>query len=290
MRVQSISVVPAVQGCQAKCKYCISRMSKTPDEGTAIVWSRLQDALYYAKAGGAQTGILTSRGETLLSNWSRLRTILDYMKQHGQLGQRDLHTNAIKVDANPKLFYEYLVDYYSGLTNITITVPSLDEAQNYQLTGIKYVNGFQGLFNELKEMGLTIRLSCVLNNEGVKDVETMELYINKAIEYGADSVVFRGLWIPENSENGEVLNWCANNFIDVTTARRLMLLLEAEGKAKKVIELPWGDVAYDVYDSGLQVTTATCTTNKYLDGFKSIVYLPDNHLYTGWGSKAHRIF
>jgi hypothetical protein len=264
-------------------------MTKTPNEGGQLSLKKLSNALLYAKAGGAQTAILTSKGETLSGiGWTVLSDILYLCKLDGKLGQRDLHTNASLILQSEKSFYTYLVSPHFGFTNITITVASLNKEVNKNLMGIDI--NYKKLFKVLKQMGLHIRLSCVLNNEGVKDYRSMREYIYKAIDLEVDSIVFRGLWIPDNFRYASMAKWCEKNRVSVNVARDVLDQMEKEDNdAREILTLPWGETVYEIEDSGLQVVTATCTVNKYKTGFKSIVYLPNNHLYTGWDSKASKI-
>ena len=77
MKFQSISIVPETVGCNARCKYCIADM--TPEHRTKkkINFNKLSNALQYAISGGAQTAILTSKGETTLSDWKYLGKIVN---------------------------------------------------------------------------------------------------------------------------------------------------------------------------------------------------------------------
>jgi len=242
----------------------------------------------WARAGNAQTAILTSKGETLLGvDWVYLSNILLECSLVG-FGQRDLHSNMSLVLDRQDEFLEWLIKPRYGLTNVTITVASLDFELNYELMGIHL--DYTQLFKFLKEKAdVTVRLSCVMNKQGVYNETTIINYIKRAISLGVDSIVFRELWIPENSKENSVTQWSRDNFVDIQVARDALEWLVLHKKARSIIWLPWGEVVYDVFNSGLQVTVATCVVNEYKDGFKSVIHLPDGHLYTSWSSKASRI-
>lgn len=296
MNIQSISIVPTVQGCNADCKYCISAMTKAPKGVfSRLDFNKLTDSLLYAKSGGCQTAILTSKGETLFDLelkendyefWYYLSSILEDCKNIGKIGQRDLHTNGKLIIGAENQFYELLVQPHYGLTNITVTVASLNKEVNKELMGIDI--DYAQLFDYLKSIGLTVRLSCVLNTFGVHDSSTIMEYIKKAADLGVDSVVFREMWIPKNHRSGKVVEWAYAHFVKLAVAQNLFAMLEKEIKiANVILRLPWGELVYDV--GGLQVTSATCTVNKYKEGFKSVIHLPDGHLYSGWDSIATKI-
>lgn len=285
MNIQSISIVPEDVGCNARCKYCIAAMTPPTKRGAKLKLSRLQDALLYARTGGAQTAIITSKGETLISPWSFIGEILNCCREAG-FGQRDLHTNASLINERYEDFYSSLINIKGRLTNITITVASMNPEVNEELMDVKY--DFKELFTFLsKECDLTVRLSCVMNRQGVYDRDTMWEYILKAKEMGIRSIVFRELWIPRadpaDSQGNEIMQWSRENRISTTVGAKTLQYLAAEGKASPIFTLPWGQVVYDV--EGLNIACSTCTENFWeadKGAIKSVVFLPDNHLYSSW--------
>lgn len=278
MDIQSISIVPESVGCNAKCKYCIASMTYTPNKGDRLDFNRLSNALQYATAGKAQTAILTSKGETLMSDWDYLGDILKLTKEHG-FGQRDLHSNMSLVKGREEEFLEKLVNKPYGLTNVTVTVASLDPVINSDLMGIDINYG--ELFRFLrKDADIAVRLSCVMNKEAVYDRQTMEDYISKAKEHDISQIVFRGLWTPDNSRENKVSRWSREHKIEIDIANNALEAMVLENKAFKIFDLPWGQTVYDM--DGINTTAATCTVNYFKDSIKSLVFLPNNHMYSTW--------
>ncbi len=286
MKIQSISIVPEKVGCNASCKYCIASMTQTPKSGDKINYDKLSNALQYAIAGGAQTAIITSKGETLLSDWDYIGDILKYTKEHG-FGQRDLHSNMMNVLERKEEFLEELVKPAYGLTNVTMTLPSMDYETSQKLMGA--TTDYDSLFKFLREEAdLVVRLSCVMNKQGVHDRETIEDYITKAKEKGVNQIVFRGLWIPDNSKHTKVYEWSRENRVDASIARTALEEMVQEGKAHKMFELPWGESVYDV--DGVNVSTSGRCSETKSGVMKSLIYLPDNHVYSDWQYKGSIIF
>ena len=289
MNIQSISIVPEDVGCNARCKYCIAAMTPPTKRGTKLSLDRLHNALLYARSGGAQTAIITSKGETLISPWSFIGEILNYCRDAG-FGQRDLHTNASLINNRFEDFYSSLINIKGRLTNITMTVASLDSGVNEELMGINY--DFTELFGFLsKECDLVIRLSCVMNKQGVHDRDTMEDYILKAKKLGVRAIVFRELWIPRSDpdkpQGDEVMKWSRENRISTSVGAKTLQYMAAEGRAHPIFTLPWGQVVYDV--EGINIACSTCTENFWeadKGAIKSVVFLPDNHLYSSWEFKG----
>ena len=293
MKIQSISIVPQVVGCKARCKYCIAAMTPPTEMGGKLCLSRLENALLYARSGGAQTAIITSKGETLLSSWPFIGEILNRCQEAG-FGQRDLHTNASEILKRKEEFYHAFIDIKGRLTNVTITVSHMDGKKNSAVMGIDYdhLETFRFLS---QECGLSVRLSCVMNRQGVHDGQSMIGYVEAAKKAGVRAIVFRELWIPaandDNLRAGPVQEWSRENKVDIATGVKALKELEEQGRAHPIFTLPWGQVVYDV--EGLNVACSTCTENFYETGkgaIKSVVYLPDNHLYSSWEFRGSIIF
>ncbi len=296
MKIQSISIVPENVGCNNKCKFCIARMtpkSKAENFDRNEYLRKLEGALKYARSGSAQTAIITSKGETLLSGEEYLMEIIKLSGKY--LGQIDLHTNGSMLSA--KMIENF---HKNGLTNITLSVPSLSKQELIDMTE-SFID-YENIIKMCADAGLVVRLSCVVNNRGVNDLTSMLEYIGKAKQAGAHQIVFRELWIPKRSEarNVEVYRWSEENFIPLRNFRSFMSQLESEGNANFIFSLPWGEKVYDIED--MNITCATCTVNYYnsncglascskenkntANTIKSVVFLPDRHLYSSWEYKG----
>ena len=293
MHINSISIVPQDVGCNAKCKYCIAAMTsnaRTDMKKPGINLPKLEKCLKYAKDGGASTAIITSSGETLLGSWTNIENILWLCKQH--FGQIDLHTNASEILKPPTFgrdFSEMLAPY---LTNITITVPHNIPEKCKELYGLEL--DYRTLFKKLTDLGIVIRLSCVVCKEGIggRSGQGSELsikmshYIQYYKDLGISSIIFRELWIPE--EEGSDSEWATKNRIH---QRTIIEALDSIAHVKIVghkrsKELNWygNGQPYDI--DGVTVSTSTCTQNNTASTIKSLVYRPDNFLYTDWDSTA----
>ena len=290
MNIQSISIVPEVVGCNQRCKFCIARMTPKPEINgfnQEEYLRKLEGALMWAKAGGAQTAIITSKGETLFSDEEYLIEVIKLSKRY--FGQIDLHTNGnLLTKEMAKNFYE------NGLTNITLSVPSLNRRELIEITE-KFVD-YRKIIKFCREVELVTRLSCTVNKSGVKDFDSMLDYIRQVKSAGARQIVFRELWIPKESKQAdlEVYKWSKKNIIDLEKFRDIIKSLEAEEKARYIFTLPWGEELFDI--GGMNITCATCTANYYsvdcaggscgrnnsADTIKSVVFLPDGHLYSSW--------
>lgn len=283
MKINAISIVPQDIGCNARCKYCIAHLTKDARKGLkkpGISLPKLEKCFKYVKNFGATTGIITSSGETLLGSWTNIENILWLASKY--FGQIDLHTNGIEILNPPEFgrdFSQMLAPY---LTNITVTVPhyNLKKCTEHGLAAI--AGDYEKLFKKLNNMGLTVRLSCVICKNGIATSEDMEKYIRHFGNMGVSQIVFRELWIPNNTnqEAEGILNWCNKNFISQVQINEAIRLLPI------VKELNWwgNGQPYEVF--GVSVSSSTCTHNVTKEIIKSTVYRPDNFLYPDWDTKC----
>ncbi|MCK9441976.1 MAG: radical SAM protein [Methanothrix sp.] len=280
MKINSISIVPQDVGCNYKCKYCIAHMTKNIRDTVrkpGISLPKLERCLKYSKDLGAGTAIVTSSGEPLLGSWTNIENILWLTKKY--FGQIDFHTNASLILEEPEFgrnFSQMIAPY---ITNMTITVADYNGDRNKNLVG-QHIE-YKKLFNLLNNLGIVIRLSCVVCIDGISSYDKMIEYLNIYKEIGVSQVVFRELWIPINCDP-IVSEWCTNNYIPQIEINKWLKRLNEENGCKSLSF--WGDQPYDY--NGIGVATSTCTKNNNSESIKSVVYRPDNNLYPDWDSKV----
>ena len=280
MKINSISIVPQEIGCNYKCKYCIAHMTQSVRSTVrkpGISLPKLERCLKYAKDLGAGTAIVTSSGEPLLGSWTNIENILWLTKKY--FGQIDFHTNASLILEEPEFgrnFSQMIAPY---ITNITITVASYEPLAN------KYIMGadidYYKLFELLNNLGIIIRLSCVVCKDGINSYESIKNYIERFSQIGVSQIVFRELWIPNNCDP-KISDWCKFNYIPQKEINSWLKRLNKENNCKSLAF--WGDQPYDY--NGVGVATSTCTKNNTTESIKSVVYRPDNNLYPDWDSKV----
>ena len=282
MKINSLSIVPQDIGCNAKCKYCIAHLTRGVRKGLnkpGINLSKLEKCIKYVKAS---TAIITSSGETLLGSWTNIENILWLCRKY--FGQIDLHTNGIEILYPPKYGKDFAQMLAPYLTNITITVPhyDIDKCKEHGLNV-----DYEKLFKILTNLGIAIRLSCVICKDGINDFEQMLRYIKFYNKLGVSQIVFRELCIPEwrvddkKDPEEKIYSWCDNNFISENDIHRALQCIRRDK------QLNWwrNGQPYEAYV--VAVSTSTCTNNVTKEVVKSAVYLPDNNLYPDWDTKCN---
>ena len=285
MKTLSLSIVPETVGCNAKCKMCISR-STFATVNEKVDYETLDRACRYAKDCGAQTAIITSKGETLLTDTEHMRKCLSIVGDH--FAQIDLHTNGTLL--SPETWAETGLYH---LTNITISIAHYDPKKNAELMGIDI--DYDKLFGFLKPINIHKRLSCVMAKGFIDSPEEIEKYLTFARHHGINAVVFRDLWVTDHDT--PEAKWCNEHSLnrghrDPSAIDPFNTWYWSKDRTTRddelhvIHKLPWSEV----YEwKGVQITVAECDYNRE-DFVKSLILLPDNHVYSTWNSKASMIW
>ena len=286
MRTAELSVVPESFVCNANCPFCISKQNFDPcDKRTHISERALVRAIQYAKDCGAQTGIVTGKGEPLCMDPDLIDSVIRTLRD--SFGRVDLHTNGLKlVEMEHADFVSYMDHLRScGLTNLTLSIAHHHSRLHMESMGItKPVLEplVRRILTYKNSHPLHVRFACVLAKEYVGTREQIERYLQFAHEWGADAVIFREMWVSGASPQAK---WCRDNFVSKEVVRSLMF--DNTQDFKPLMEHPWGWV-YE-YKGKVAVSTGVCDFHE--DDFaKSLILLPDNHLYYLWSSPASRIW
>ena len=276
MKTLALSVVPQDVGCNAKCKFCISKSTFKPEDIRFVDSCVLDRACRYAKDCGAQTGIITGKGEPLLMDPERIRQVVNVMSDH--FAQIDIHTNGRaleKMDVRCRL-----ADLHeAGLTNITLSIAHYSKEHNSRLMGFKPYD-IAGVISVLKNYNFHVRLSCVLAKSYIDSLEEIEKYLDFAHDYDADSVIFRELWVA--GEKCPEKDWCESHYVPLS----LWTEFAKKQGLVRVMDLPWGGV-YDY--CGMAVSASECEYRQ-VEFVKSLIFMPDNHMYSSWASKASKLW
>jgi pyruvate-formate lyase-activating enzyme len=180
MRIQTMSVVIGTKACNARCPFCVSRMTgfDTLPKTTAINERNLKKAVLLAKAGGVTTVLFTGKGEPTLYP----DEVTEYLRLlGGEFPTIELQTNGLlmgKLEAGTgatgKLSLVMLKRWYAlGLDTIALSVVSVHAEGNRQvyLDGKGEYHDLTNLLAFLHGIGFQVRL-CVMLQKGL--VETPE--------------------------------------------------------------------------------------------------------------------
>ena len=108
MRVQTLSIIAGSEACNARCPFCVSKM--TPSCGLdelkepEVNWRNFRKACLLAKQSGVTTAMLTGKGEPTLFPGQISRYLKELMRYEFPL--IEIQTNGIMLAQQPKKYDE----------------------------------------------------------------------------------------------------------------------------------------------------------------------------------------
>lgn len=134
MKITTFSIVAGSLACNARCPFCVARMTPQNNIGTKepeVNWRNFRKACLLAKQAGTTTVLITSKGEPTLFP-DQITTFLE------KLGEFDfpiieMQTNGILI-ADGKIDDETLKRWYDlGLTTVAISIVHYDPKKNHEI-------------------------------------------------------------------------------------------------------------------------------------------------------------
>lgn len=282
MRIQTYSVLVGSAACNARCRYCVSKM--TPLQGISkelpeVNWRNFGIGCKFAKDSGVSTVLLTGKGEPTLFP-ARVTEFLRHLRPHN-FPFIEMQTNGIKLFQEKKKYAKYLKKWHElGLTMIAVSIVHYENKRNqknFQPDG-RYMDLVE-LISHLHGFGFSVRLSCVMFRGGIDSVEEVKKLISFAKENGAEQLTITPARMPEKSENLDIARWVSQNKLSVEAQIRIKNFLETEGK--RLLALMHGAVIYDV--NGQNVCLSDCLTkNPTPEEIRQLIFFPDGHLRYDW--------
>ena len=287
MKVRTFSILAGSSACNARCPFCISKMTPPlgiePEE-PEVNWRNFRKAALLARISGVTTVMITGKGEPTLFP----RQITKYLKalQEFDFPLIELQTNGIIFAENQKIYDKYLKDWYErSLNTIAISITHYDREKNRQiyLPYRKEYPDLGTLINYLHGKGFLVRLNCTLLDGHICDTKSLVALIKFARENKVEQLTIRPVNKPQKSGNSEVEKWVTKHCLKTKQFSEIKNYLAQNGKP--LLSLPYGATVYDV--SGQNVCLTNClTTYKNDDDVRHLIFFPDGHLRFDWQYKG----
>lgn len=282
MKIQTFSVLVGSAACNARCAYCVAKM--TPHQGVSlklpkINWRNFNIGCRFARENGVSTVLLTGKGEPTLFP-AQIDLFLNQLYMH-DFPLVELQTNGIQLFQNKEKYQCHLERWYKiGLTTIAISIVHYDNAvnkENFQPGG-SYID-LVGLIKYLHKFGFSIRLSCVMFKGGIDSVEEVEKLVDFARKNSVEQLTITPVRAPEKSASQKVKKWVAAHQLSISEWVRIKCFLEVTGK--KLLPLAHGATVYDL--SGQNICLSDCLTeNESTNEIRQLIFFPDGHLRYDW--------
>lgn len=297
MKIQTFSVVVGGDACNAKCPYCVSKLTGSKNgliEGQKpmeINRRNFNIACNFAKQSGVSTVLLTSKGEPLLypNHISRYLEMLEKW----QFPFIELQTNGILLHRQATgsfLLYHLLKDWYAaGLTTVSLSCVHWLPAKNQEIFG----EDIHLLSNVamLHELGFSVRVSCVGIAGMIDDTNTVLAFVDFCKRHSVEQFTWRPVTnIPEkdtvkNPVKRGIHNWINLNGVDEKNIKAITDWFDFEGNATVLLELAHGAKVYDCY--GQNISLNSCLTHRPdPDDIRQLIFSSDGHLRFSWVYKG----
>lgn len=285
MRIQTFSIVAGSEACNARCPFCISKMTVTHGvtlKQPRVNWRNFRKACLLAQRNGVTTAMLTSKGEPTLFP-EQVTQYLEALAEF-EFPLVELQTNGVMFQEKEDKYETYLKRWYElGLSTIAISIVSHKAEHNRQVY-LPYKESYidlTRLVGQLHQHGFSVRLTCTMAKGYVDSPQTLTELVDYAREVGAEQLTVRPVNKPDpdRSRDREVFQWTAENALERSQIDSISAYLEA--KATRLMTLPHGAVVYD-FDGQNLCLTDCLTLDSGGEDLRQLIFFPDGHLRYDW--------
>lgn len=283
MKIQTLSILAGSEACNARCPFCISKM--TPPWGVELEepevnWRNFHIAARLAKQSGTTTAMITGKGEpTLFPN--QVGKYIQALREH-DFPLIELQTNGILLQEKKDKYDEHVRKWYeAGLTLVAVSIVHYEPEKNRQVY-LPYKKNYidlPALIGHLHDVGLSVRLACIMADGYIDSAGELERLIEFARTNKVEQLTARPVNKPEESRNGEVEGWIAKNYLKKEQLEDIVSYITKEGK--KLMSLPHGAVIFDVHGQNVCLTNSL-TIGQEGEEMRQLIFFPDGHLRYDW--------
>lgn len=294
MKIQTFTVVAGGTACNARCPYCVARMTGAmgvPKAAPEVNWRNFDIACRLADKAGVSTALITSKGEATLFP----EQLSEFVKKLGKYNFPliELQTNGIAIADNPGKFDSYLKQWYeNGLTTVAISHAHYEPEMNRQIYTPgreKYID-LPALIQNLHNHKLSVRLTTILANGFIDSSGKLEKLLSFAKENNVEQLSVKVMVKPQKSIDPEVFKWETEHHLLDEQIKDIRGYLCAKGS--KVMTLAHGAAVYDVNGQNCSLTdpTTDCFTEAPgKDEIRQLIFFPDGAIRTDWRYEGARL-
>jgi len=292
MRIETFSILTGSAACNARCPFCISKM--TPPEGVELKvppvnWRNFMKACRLAELKGVTTAMFTGKGEPLLFP-GQITGFLEAMA-HFNFPMIEIQTNGIKISENPEEYSHHLQNWHDfGLTTVAISIVHYEPEKNREiyLPYKKQYIDLPALIRAIRKVGrdgemkgLSVRLTCIGADGYVDSVEKLQ----KLIEFARANLVEQLTFTPvnkpdeEHSHDKAAWDWINKHHLKDHQLREIMDFVKKNGS--HLLTLQHGAKVYDVNGQNLCLN-ACLTVHPDKDDLRNLIFYPDGSIRYYW--------
>jgi pyruvate-formate lyase-activating enzyme len=283
MRIQTFSILAGSEACNARCPFCISKM--TPPLGVELKepevnWRNFRIACRLAERCGTTTAMFTSKGEPTIFP----HQITRYLREMQSSGFPiiELQSNGILIAERPELYSQHLQDWYDlGMTTIALSVVHWLPEKNrpvYLPYKPEYID-LPALIALLHSHHLSVRLAVIMARDFIDDPDDLAGMIEFARAHKIEQLTFRPVNRPTTSREQEAFAWTMQHHLKPSQLQAIVRYLEMNGAL--VMTLAHGAKVYDVHGQNICLTDSL-TVDAKTEDIRQLIFFPDGHLRYDW--------
>jgi molybdenum cofactor biosynthesis enzyme MoaA len=282
MRTNTFTVIVGTSACNARCPYCVSRMTPACGVTTTPVPPNRRNfdiACRFAQTCGVSTVLLTGKGEpTLFPD-----QVSEYVRRSHEHGFPfiEMQTNGIRLAEDERLGTSLEEWYGHGMTTICISIAHPDPVRNAEVFRPARPYDIWPLADRLHEIGFSVRLNCTLVEGYVDSPAAISALADQCRSRGIEQLTVREVSAPLESEDAEAKHYVAGHAVAGLCARVQQQLDERGSQAVRLLELAHGGLVYDW--AGQNLCLGNCLTGSTdPDDIRQLIFFPDGHLRYDW--------
>jgi len=284
MQIQTFSVVCGGRKCDAKCPYCVSKITRGVGKCDVSVSDinirNFRKACLFAKQSGVSTALLTGVGEPLLYG-EFIGKYLQILEEY-DFPFIELQTNGIGIKGSSGFPFWYA----KGLNTVSLSVAHWVDQANAEIFGDKW-ECLKDNIRILHKLGFSVRLSCIMLDGYVDSIEQIQKMIAFCQGNEVEQLTCRPVGMPHDSKNKTIKRWVMQHMIEKETEQEIADFFAR--KATLLLRLPHGANVYDY--NGQNISINNCLTHDANpDKVRQLIFAADGHLRYSWVHPGAIIF
>ncbi|MBI4449929.1 radical SAM protein [Candidatus Uhrbacteria bacterium] len=289
MRIQTFSIVVGTRACNARCPFCVSRMTgfdELPKRGQ-VYRPNFEKACELAKLAGTTTVLMTGKGEPTLYP-DEVSEYLELLRPY-RFPLIEIQTNALDIgwlvrDGKAKhakgLTREVLASWRAnGLNTIAISVVSEKAEHNAKVYNEDYPD-LTKTIAFLHELGFTVRLCVMMQKDAVDTPERVADILAFCRANGIEQLTIRPIRKPKaQTHDGDASGYVTEHGLDDTEIAAISDWVTAHGTT--LLSLMHGAAVYDI--GGQNCCLSDClTVSATSDDIRTLIFYSDGRVTYDW--------
>ncbi len=280
MKIMTMSMVCGTKRCNAKCPFCVSRMTGTESmskDESFLFGRNFKKARDLALRNGVTTVLITGKGEPTIYPL-QISSCVAKLREFPFI---ELQTNGLvleqwRYEDYPKILESW---YLNGLTTISLSVVHYKQSKNRKIYGSEHYS-LSRLSAYLQLFGFLVRINCTMVGGYIDSVNKVKEIIRWCQNMNIDQLTLRPVTSPAVSQDQDAYNWVNDNHKpDWETSNQVDEYIHLNGN--QLMTLPHGAKVFDF--DGLTMCLSDCLTlAPNTDEIRQLIVYPNGRVSYDW--------